>query len=218
MPRPTTQRRELAQQAAYITEVLDETPVVAASEIALVEYLIPHLLDFETRYTDQQLCDLIRRNFEIPFGLEDLIRLQKSASFQERWPLSEYGTDPRVSVAVAMEQLRSLLTSGNTPATVKMRAIERILEMNSVQAHDSRPSSSAELVKFLESVGTGGQLNQLNIGTLIYQTLPQEYRDAADAVNSPTPERNLLGVGSGAQITGGVEEGEFDDVTPPEDD
>ncbi len=78
---------------------------------------------------------------------------------------------------------------------MKLSAIKLILEMNSVQARDNRPSNASELNRFFEQLGMGNvQLAQLNIGTLIHQTLPSEYQDAARAVASPTPQHNLLAI------------------------
>ncbi len=220
MPRATNDRRDQRREVDALEEMFGGVQV-GTDETAIVDFIIPLLIDHEERYTDQEVCDRVRSAFGVPFHVDDLLRLQKSATFQERWPLSEFGTDPRVAVArhafvdlltVAMDQLRTLLISANTPSSVKMRAIERVIEMNKVQNEQNKPSNTAELMKFLEGQGAGGQINQLNIGTLIYQTLPQEYRDAVEAVNSPTPQRNLLGIGNHALDAEDVVDGEVDDT------
>jgi hypothetical protein len=226
MPRTTNDRRDQRRELEEL-ETLFGGVQTDADEGSLVDFVIPLFVDHEQRYTDHEICDQVRRSFGIDFDIDDLLRLQKTPTFQERWPLSEFGMDPRVAAArhafadllsLAMDQLRTLLTSANTPATVKMRAIQLITDMNKVENEQAQPSNMGELVKFLDGLGMGSQINQLNVRTLIYQSLPQEYQDAAEAVNSPTPERNLLGVGSGAQDTEDVVDGEVVDAPQSRED
>lgn len=218
MPRARHDRRDQRRELEQLEDLFGGVQV-GTDEQAIVEFVIPLLLDVEARYTDHQICDRVRREFDIDFGVEDFLRLQRGVMFQELWPLSDYGTDARISVArhafvnllsTAMDQLEKLLISAQTPATVKMRAIERIIEMNKVQTGENQPSNMGELVKFLESMGAGN-VTQLNVGTLIYQTLTQEYRDADQAVNTPTRDHNLLGIGDGAQHAGVVIDGEVEE-------
>lgn len=203
MPGP---QRQAARVQAEVIENLSAFEVLDDSQEAISDFVIERLLDYETRYSDEELCRLVSRTFGIEFDLSDLTTLKRSATFQSKWPLSSYSQDPRIAVArhefanllgVAMERLKALLTNANTPATVQKWAIDRVLKMNQVQGEVSQASNAGELTRFLESVGSGNlQLNQINIQTLVQNALPQEYQDAAEAVADPTPDRNLIGSGS----------------------
>ncbi len=98
MPRRTTVRNTLREEMEFVQDVLGEARIGQASDEAIAELIIPRLLDYEAPISDRELCGLVQRTFGIEFDLNDLVRVQRSAAFQERWPLSDYGTEPRVSL------------------------------------------------------------------------------------------------------------------------
>jgi hypothetical protein len=91
----------------------------------------------------------------------------------------EIGHDPRYKAAMshlrdmlplAVKTHRELLTNAETPATVKMKAVELVYKLNGVNEPDNPASDRQELARWL--TGKDINLTQLNIA------IPPEYMDS----------------------------------------
>jgi len=87
--------------------------------------------------------------------------LTKTQDFMDAYDshFAELGHDPRTKGAraaladmlpLAVRQLRSLLTAGDTPASVKIKAIEKIFELNGVGPAKGGAMDRNELMNFLK--------------------------------------------------------------------
>jgi len=197
---------------------IPEEPPEEVSDEALAQFIIPIMLDADSRLTRSEIARQVGQYFHIDFNLQDLQRLQESETWARLWPLSE-NPDPRIQVArhefanlvlIAVQELKNLLIAPETPATAKMRAIEKILKLAGVE-DDRPPSNAGELEKWLGQLGVG-QMNQINIGTLIAQVVPREVLEAGEIVARPTHDRNLTGVGMGGLLTAGENDDESDTI------
>lgn len=97
---------------------------------------------------------------ELGLSTSKLRDLTKSPEFDSAYNklFAELGHDPRYKAAqghisdmlpVAVRELKNLLSSPNTPAGVRLKAIERILLLNGLHEPQEQHSDRQELVKFL---------------------------------------------------------------------
>jgi len=75
----------------------------------------------------------------------------------------------RLLVPTAVNQLRVMLTATTTPDTVRMKAIEKVLDINKV-GEDIRPDETKAYMAFLQSKGLSA--------TVFAVALPPEYAEA----------------------------------------
>lgn len=100
---------------------------------------------------------------------------------------SELGHDPRLKATkaglvdllpLAFRRLTGILNNGDTPATVLMKAIDRVFELNGIQPQEAKVSDRKELAEFL---GTHGlQMTQNNF----FLPPPDEYAVALEEVEA----------------------------------
>lgn len=115
-------------------------------------------------------------------ALKDLTRTPEfDKAYNELQP--ELGHDPRYKAARtalmdmlphAIVELKNLLTNPRTPASVKFRAIEKVLELNSIDAPDVR-NERQEIVQFL----IDNRIDARQFGF----TIPPEYMQSYEEVN-----------------------------------
>lgn len=215
MPR-RSQRSQYEERVIEISEITSDVPEPTYDEVTnenIARFVIPLYLDYEAGYSDQQICDMVAHRFGIDYDQRQLVELFESAEFRDLWPLDNH-LEPRKAVArqffqdlipVALREAKNMLLDENTAPTVKLRLIDRILEQASTEPE--RRDDKAELVEFLQRLPL--QLNQINVEN-INTVLPPEYVAALEAVNAPSPEKNLTGVGTGSNSD--VVEGEYEDV------
>jgi hypothetical protein len=94
---------------------------------------------------------------------------------------SELGHDPRLKATkaglvdllpLAFTRLTGILRSTDTPATVLMKAIDRVLELNGIQPQEAKVSDRKELAEFLGHAGL--QMTQNNF----FLNPPDDYQEA----------------------------------------
>jgi len=136
----------------------DEREAFAVRE--QTERAVMLFLDLTTGHTYPQIAA------ELEISVKQLKVLTRTALFEEIYNehFEQLGHDPRLKVAeaklgdllpVAVAELQTLLTARATPAAVKMKAIERILEYNGVKPQKAGESSRRELADFLKDAGVG---------------------------------------------------------------
>ncbi len=229
MPRKYTQRQLDAMEIEEQERLVADLPPVhvanapEATNATVAEFVIPFLLDVEGRYTYTDVARQVAAHFNVSYTVRDLHELFRTDEFMSRWPLTERGYDPRVDVVkqafadmlhLAVTEAKNLLSSPNTPASVKSKLIDRVMEMSSVKAEPQKESNTRELIDYLSGLGVR-DVTQINIGTLIQHGLEDEYREAEEMVHNPTPEHNLISHRAGED--GLIVDGEFDEADDTED-
>lgn len=190
---------------------------------AISRLVIPMLLDPESRFSDREICERVENRLGITFTLRELTTLYQTEAFQSLWPLSERVQDPRVDVArrafadmvpLAVQTIQEMLANESTPPTVRMRLAEKVLDLNAIDRQVERRSDTRELMDFFRERGVAN-ITQINIGTLIGQTLGADYEAANMAVLNPTPENNLIRSRHDEDLGGGS--GESSDEIPAQE-
>lgn len=234
---PRNQRRrraaQMEQHAALIPEP-EAQPILPDDEIPrepteenICRLVIPMLMDINAHHTSAAIARQVAGHFDIPYSVRDLDELYRTPLFQQVFPLGSAGHDPRIDVAkaaivdavtLATQEMLNLLRASTTPATVKARLIEKVYELANVQASHAKASNTNELEQFFREMGVVN-VTQVNIGTLINGTLPEEYLLADEAVNNPTVDSNMTlpGRGSEERLEAAlpaqeIVEGEFEEV------
>lgn len=173
------------------------TREVSRDESDLVPFVIEHLMEVNTRYSEYDLARLVSDEFGINFTTRDLRALYETEEFQRQWPLSSRGFDPRGDVVrqrfadmltSAVEEMGRMLSDPDTPSTTRMRIADRVLEMNAIAAQEQRRSDRGELVSFLAKFDIG---LDSTIEDLLTRAISFEYEQAQESVDDPTPGHNL---------------------------
>lgn len=144
-------------------------------------------LDVNNDYTYAQIAALVSEEFKEKFSIHALKDLIKTREFDEAYNglLPDVTTDPRYRAArstasdmlmKAMRELENLMSNPNTPAGVRLRAVEKVLDLNGMTAPREPEGDAGELSRFLAARGM--QFSQTN-NILV---LPPEYQDAMKLV------------------------------------
>lgn len=147
----------------------------------LVERAVSLFLDLENDHSWEEIA----RELGISvMALKDLTKTEEFIAAYDAH-FAELGQDPRSKSAraaltdmlpLAVRQLRSLLASAGTPPTVKMKAIEKVLELNGIGPAKEGIMDRNELMNFLREANIS--ITQNNINTA---PLPQDYQENISA-------------------------------------
>lgn len=145
-----------------------------ARRVRLAESAAVMFLDIDSSYTYTSIAR------ELEISIHSLKELIKSGEFDKAYNdlMPEVGHDPRYRAArtaigdmlpVAVRGLKDILDSGNTAAGVRLRAIEKVLELNGLE-EPTIQSDRNEIVEFLLA-------NKIDVGQ-VNITIPPEYIEA----------------------------------------
>jgi len=149
------------------------------TEHQLIERAVGLYLDLEEARSQREIAA------ELGITVQQLKYLTQSEEFKAVYEeyFSELGHDPRLKATraglvdllpLAYTRFQGLLESTNTPATVLLKAIDKVWELNGVRPQAGKVSDRKELAEFLgESNVT---LTQININT------PNDYEEALSNV------------------------------------
>lgn len=159
--------------------MLTQAERAALAQNQLIERAVSFYLDLDEARSQREIAN------ELGLTVRQLKYLTQSEEFKETYEdyFSELGHDPRLKATragmtdllpLAYSRFLGLLESNNTPATVLMKAIEKVFELNGVRPQQSQVSDRKELAEFLGRSGL--QLTQININ------VPEEYEEALGEV------------------------------------
>lgn len=144
----------------------------------MIERAVTLYLDLEEARSQREIAD------ELGITVAELKYMTQSEEFKVVYEeyFSELGHDPRLKATraglvdllpLAYSRFRGILESPTTPATVLLKAVEKVLELNGVKPQAGKVSDRKELADFL---GSEVNLTQVNI------TVSDEYKEALDEV------------------------------------
>ena len=148
----------------------------------LLERAVGLYLDLETARSQREIAQ------ELGITVKQLKYLTQSEEFTTIYEeyFTELGHDPRLKATraglvdllpLAYTRFRQLLESTDTPATVMLKAIDKVLELNGVRPQAGKISDRKELAKFLVGSNvTLTRIDQVNINA------PDAYADALSNV------------------------------------
>lgn len=145
------------------------------TEHQTIERAVTLYLDLEEAKSQREIAQ------ELGMTVKQLKYMTQSEEFKIIYEdyFSELGHDPRLKATraglvdllpLAHARFRGLLESTTTPATVLLKAVEKVLELNGVKPQASKISDRKELAEFLD--GNSLNLTQINI------TVPDQYDEA----------------------------------------
>lgn len=162
--------------------MLTEADRDALRQQQLVEGAVALFLDLTSSRSYSQIAE------ELGITVRQLRRLVETDEFARVYEehFDALGHDPRLQAVksglmdllpMAFDQLRKALIEPGVPWTTRMRAIEKIMEMNGVRPQDAGKSDRRELAEFLGKFG-------VNIGEMHIHgaPVPSSYSDALDEV------------------------------------
>ena len=143
-----------------------------------IEQAVSMFLDLERAYSWRDISQ------GLGLTIKQLKDLTKSELFNEIYAehFQELGHDPRLKasqaaitdlLAIAVNQLKGLLTGAETPASVRYNAIVKVLDLNGISAQKGGTNDKQQLANFLKDAGVN--LTQNNVGTMVVQ-VPAEYQ------------------------------------------
>jgi hypothetical protein len=149
------------------------------AEHQLIEQAVGLYLDLEEARSQREIAA------ELDLTVKQLKYLTQSEEFKAIYEeyFSDLGHDPRLKATraglvdllpLAHARFRGLLQSSDTPATVMLKAVEKVFELNGVKPQASQVSDRKELAEFLGK-------NNLHL-TQINFNVPGEYADALEEV------------------------------------
>jgi hypothetical protein len=147
-------------------------------------------LDLKENHTWKQIAE------ELDLSASQLRDLTKTREFDEAYErlFAELGHDPRYRAAqakisdmlpLAIEKLADLLVSPNTSPGTRLKAIEKVIQLNGLEGQKQDKSDRQEIINFL-------QQNNINLGEMGI-AVPTEYEDALEAVAVPVGEVSETG-------------------------
>ena len=136
-------------------------------------------LDLKENHTWKQIAE------ELGLSASQLRDLTKTREFDEAYErlFAELGHDPRYRAAqakisdmlpLAIEKLADLLVSPNTSPGTRLKAIEKVIQLNGLEGQKQDKSDRQEIIAFL-------QQNNINLGSMGI-AVPAEYEEALEAV------------------------------------
>ncbi len=132
----------------------------------MVETAVRLFLDLEGNHSWQEIADQLGISI---MALKDLTKSQEFIDTYDQH-FAELGHDPRLRTAqaaivdllpLAVRELRDLLVNGDVPASVRFRAIEKVIELNGIGPQKGGQMDRYELMEFLR--GANISLTQNNI-------------------------------------------------------
>jgi len=148
----------------------------------LIETAVGLYLDLDEARSQRDIAE------ELGITVKQLKYLTQSEEFTVIYEeyFSELGHDPRLKATragivdllpLAYTRFRELLENPLTPATVMLKAIDKVLELNGVRPQAGKVSDRKELAEFLVGSNiTLTKIDQVNINA------PDEYADALENV------------------------------------
>jgi len=144
------------------------------TEHQLIERAVGLYLDLEEARSQREIAA------ELDITVKQLKYLTQSEEFKAVYEeyFSELGHDPRLKATragivdllpLAYTRFRQLLENPNTPATVLLKAVDKVLVLNGVQPQAGKVSDRKELADFLGSSEVS--LTQINV------IVPDDYED-----------------------------------------
>lgn len=135
----------------------------------LIERAVGLYLDLEDARSQREIAQ------ELNLTVKQLKYMTQSEEFKAIYDeyFSELGHDPRLKATraglvdllpLAYTRFRGLLDDTTTPATVMLKAVEKVFELNGVKPQASKVSDRKELAEFLG--GRDLNLTQINIDNL----------------------------------------------------
>ncbi len=145
----------------------------------LIERAVSLYLDLEDARSQREIAQ------ELDLTVKQLKVLTQSEEFKLIYEeyFSELGHDPRLKATraglvdllpLAYSRFRGILESPQTPATVLLKAVEKVLDLNGVKPQSARVSDRKELAEFLGKNKL--ELTQININ------IDDEYQEALSEV------------------------------------
>lgn len=146
--------------------MLTQAERTALTDHQLIERAVGLYLDLEDARSQREIAQ------ELDLSVKQLKYLTQSEEFKAIYEeyFSELGHDPRLKATraglvdllpLAYTRFRSLLEDTTTPATVTLKAVEKVFELNGVKPQASRISDRKELAEFLQ--GRDVHLTQINL-------------------------------------------------------
>jgi hypothetical protein len=143
----------------------DERKIFSRSE--MVETAVRLFLDLESDHSWQAIAE------QLGISIMALKDLTKSQEFIDKYDqhFAELGHDPRLRSAqaaivdllpMAVKELRELITGGDVPASVKFRAIEKVIELNGIGPQKGGQMDRHELMEFLRGANINLMQNNIN--------------------------------------------------------
>lgn len=136
----------------------------ALTRQARVEAAVALFLDLETGRTWTEIAAELGISV---MALKDLTKTEEFiACYNQHF--AELGHDPRLRssqaaltdmLPEAVKQLKAMLTDAATPAGVRLKAIERVIQLNGMTAQQQQKSDQGELAQFLRGINVEGDLN-----------------------------------------------------------
>jgi hypothetical protein len=161
-----------------------------------VETAVSMFLDLRQSYSWQDIAD------DLDISVMALKDLTKTKEFNDCYNsfYVELGHDPRLKASQmaltdllpnAVQELRGLLTSAETPPSVKIKVIQEIFKQNGLGAPESNKSDRGDLAKFLKDVGVN--IENVNVLKLPdeYERAEKEYVDAVTEIKEEPPTELL---------------------------
>jgi hypothetical protein len=136
------------------------------SRSQMIETAVRLFLDIEQDHTWEEIAGELGISI---LALKDLTKTQEFIDVYDQH-FAELGHDPRLRSAqaaivdllpLAVRELRELLTDGDVPASVRFRAIEKIIELNGIGPQKGGQMDRHELMEFLK--GANINVTQNNI-------------------------------------------------------
>lgn len=173
-------QRRLPDGRRKIKLTSEERQLFSRSE--QVETAVRLFLDLEGNHSWENIASDLGISV---MALKDLTKTQEFIDVYDQH-FAELGHDPRLKSAqaaivdllpAAIRELRVLITDGEVPASVRFRAVEKVIELNGIGPQKGGQMDRAELMDFLRSSNVVIQQNtQNNFGNY-----PNPYEDNINA-------------------------------------
>lgn len=144
-----------------------------------VETAVAMFLDMEHEHSWEEIAATME------ISIPTLKKLTKSQAFIDKYNehFADLGHDPRLKAGqaalvdilpTAIRELKNLITSADTPPTVKLGAIKEVIRLNGIEPNEGKQSDNAEFANFLKTAGINVEQANINV------QLPVDYQKAID--------------------------------------
>jgi hypothetical protein len=140
-----------------------------------IESVVALFLDLQGNHTWEEIAREVGLSI---MGLKDLTKSDEFIAVYNQH-FVELGHDPRLRASqaaivdllpAAVNELKTMLVSAETPASVKFNAIKEILKLNGIEGSKAGQNDKQEVAEFLKKLGTT-TINNVNVN------MPAEYAD-----------------------------------------
>jgi hypothetical protein len=140
-----------------------------------IESVVALFLDLQGNHTWEEIAREVGLSI---MGLKDLTKSDEFIAVYNQH-FVELGHDPRLRASqaaivdllpAAVNELKTMLVSNETPASVKFNAIKEILKLNGIEGSKAGQNDKQEVAEFLKKLGTT-TINNVNVN------MPAEYAD-----------------------------------------